>query len=113
MPGSTAAMPYATSRATGSMPLRIGEWRSATIIAAAPLFNPGALPAVIVPSGRNAGLSLRERLERRLRAVVLRPCRSSADLFVPDFHGRRSPPRTRPAACAAAKRCCDRSAQRS
>ena len=39
--------------------------RSATIMAAAPVLRPGALPAVIVPSLRNAGLSL-----ERLSSVV-------------------------------------------
>src|SRR5262245_59956196 len=58
IPGSTAATPCATSRASGLRPRFSANARSATIIAAAPLFKPGALPAVIVPSLRNAGFSL-------------------------------------------------------
>ena len=86
--------------------------RSATIIAEAPLFKPGALPAVIVPSLRKAGRSL-----ARLSIVVSGLLLSSlSKTFTPLW------PRTStgvisslnlPAACAAAKRCCDRNAQRS
>ena len=45
--------------------------RSATIIAAAALLRPGALPAVIVPSFAESGPQLGERLDRGVRAVVL------------------------------------------
>ena len=42
------------------------------------MFSPGALPAVMVPSGRKAGLSLAKRLERRVGTVVLVVHRSSS-----------------------------------
>ena len=45
-------------RASARGPAASAKPRSATIIAAAPLLRPGALPAVMVPSGRKAGLSL-------------------------------------------------------
>jgi len=81
-------------------------------MAAAPLLRPGALPAVIVPSLRKAGSSL-----ARLSAVVSgRLCsslaNSSSPLRVLIRTGTISASNL-PAAWAAAKRCCERRAQRS
>ena len=57
MPGSTAAMPYETRRAVVARPRLSAHASSASTIAAAASFSPGALPAVMVPFGRKAGLS--------------------------------------------------------
>src|SRR5437762_4517586 len=109
MPGSTAATPYATRRAMGCRRLRSANSRSATTIAAAPLLRPGALPAVIVPSLRNAGFSLVSTssvVSGRFASSVakvsgpLRPLISTPTICVAK----------RPAACAAANRFCERSA---
>jgi len=70
MPGSTAAMPYETRR-----PAARGHASRPCLIAstnpAAPLFTPGAFPAVIVPPSRKAGFSLAQCLEGCARTVVL------------------------------------------
>ena len=85
---------------------------SETIIAAAALLSPGALPAVIVPSLRKAGRSL-----ARLSIVVSgRLCSSfskSPGLFRSQSSTGTISSANLPAACAAAKRFCERSAQRS
>ena len=82
-------------------------------IAAAPLFRPGALPAVIVPSSRKAGLSRpAPRSSCRAAVVLVRverrrcPCGRVS-------RWRRSRRVNLPAAWAAPKRCCERSAHRS
>jgi hypothetical protein len=54
MPGSMAAIVGFEAR-HGVETTRLGPRRSANTTAAAPLLTPGALPAVIVPSLRNAG----------------------------------------------------------
>jgi hypothetical protein len=73
----------------------LAQPRSATIIAAAPLLRPGALPAVIVPSLRKAGL----QLGQRLGVVSGRLCSSFAKapaLAALHLDRARSPRRTCP-----------------
>jgi hypothetical protein len=57
MPGSTAAIPYETSRALAARPRLSAQVSSASTIAAAASFSPGAFPAVMAPFGRNAGFN--------------------------------------------------------
>ena len=83
-----------------------------TIIAAAPLFRPGALPAVMVPSLRKAGRSLARLVERRVGAIVLVLLKDPGLFRSQSSTGTISSVNL-PAACAAAKRFCERSAQRS
>ena len=81
-------------------------------MAAAPLLSPGALPAVIVPSLRNAGLSLASTsrvVSGRFASSVSKTCGPLRPLTsTPTISAAK-----RPAVCAAAKRFCERSAQRS
>ena len=112
MPGSTAPIPYATRRPMGSRPFCSANNRSATIIAAAPLLRPGALPAVIVPSLRKAGFSLASTSK-----VVSGRLASSVSNISGPFRPLTSTPTIsaakRPLFCAATKRCCERCAHRS
>ena len=88
------------------------QFRSASTSAAAPLLRPGALPAVMLPSGLKAGFSAANAAKvvcGRLCSSVskqvgpLRPGTSTATISLENL----------PSACAAAKRCCDRNAHRS
>ena len=102
----------ATSRAIGSTDLASAKARSATIIAAAPLFRPGALPAVIVPSSRNAGRSLASTSN----VVSGRGASSATNAsipFLPRISTAMISSLNLPAFWAALKRCCERSAKRS
>ena len=56
---------------TGARPRFSAQRSSASTMAAAPLFRPGALPAVMVPSVAERRPQLRERLQGRIRSVVL------------------------------------------
>ena len=56
--GSTPATPELTMRAIGVNPKSLIACSEAKILAAAPSFNPEALPAVTVPSTLNAGRNL-------------------------------------------------------
>ncbi len=55
--GSSAATLLATMRASGVMPSSAALVSLVTTTAAAPSLRGQALPAVMVPSGRNTGLS--------------------------------------------------------
>src|ERR1043165_3731914 len=55
--GSTPAVAWATIRAIGSTPSSRARRNDVTTTADAPSLTPGALPAVTVPSGLNAGFS--------------------------------------------------------
>ena len=55
--GLMPVTPEATMRANGVIPSCLALVSLITITAAAPSFNGQALPAVIVPSGRNTGFN--------------------------------------------------------
>ena len=55
--GDNPETPVATIRASGVSPSSLALASDMTTTAAAPSFRGQALPAVIVPSGRNTGLS--------------------------------------------------------
>ncbi len=107
---STAATPFSLPDAPSAPDLRIGETRSAAIKAAAALFSPGALPAVMVPSGRNCGFQSSERLDRGIRSRRLID-QSSPSPCGPSL--RRQGFVRRPASRAATKCCCERAAKAS
>jgi hypothetical protein len=56
--GRQPKFPHDGKRYTGVRPRRSAQLSLASTIAAAAVFSPGALPAVIVPSSRKAGFSL-------------------------------------------------------
>ena len=90
--------------ASGSIPRSCAHSSEQTTTHEAPSFSPGALPAVVVPSGSNTGFS-----DASFSRLVSRRMLSSAET---------SPTGTissskRPASCAAAARCCERNAQAS
>ncbi len=73
-PGSTAPTPYATSRPSGWRPCFSAAARSATIMAAAPLLMPGALPAVMGAVAAERRLQPCKALQRGVGAVGLVLC---------------------------------------
>ena len=82
---------------------------SASTIAAAPVFTPGALPAVIVPPSRKAGFSAANASS----VVPGRLCSSASNAvgpLRPDSSTGTISALNLPEACAALKRCCERSA---
>jgi hypothetical protein len=81
-------------------------------MAEAASFSPGALPAVMVPFGRNAGLS-RARVSSVVSGRLCSSLSNRVDPFLPGTSTGTICDLKRPSACAAAKRCCDRKAQRS
>ena len=112
MPGSTAAMPYETRRAVGTRPRLSAHVPSASTMAAAASFSPGALPAVMVPFGRNAGLSRARSIDGPPTSIIS-TASASVTPFLPETSTATICDLKLPSACAAAKRCCDRKAQRS
>ena len=97
--------PATTIVASTSRPRSLRELLARDDERAAPSFTPGALPAVVVPSGSKTGFSARELLERRVapRALVGGEVADGDDLVA------RSGPRRSPATA----RSCERSAQAS
>ena len=69
--GSTPTVVWSTIRARGFSPSASAFSRAISSTAAAPSEICEQLPAVILPSGLNAGLSCGERLEGRVGADAL------------------------------------------
>src|SRR5581483_9259017 len=92
---------YACARivASGSSPRRFANSSEQTITHDAPSFTPGALPAVVVPSGSKTGLSFAkdssEVSRRTLSSAVTSPTGTISSANTPE-------------SCAAAARWCDR-----
>jgi len=85
-PGSTAEIANATSFATGCKLFRSAKVRVETSMPEAPEFRPGALPAVMVPSGLKAGRNFDSssritRIVHAERRPGIRPAKFAVDIL--------------------------------
>ena len=101
--GSMAVTALATMRASGAMPSAFARSLLITTTAAAPSLSGQALPAVMRPSSRKAGLSLPSA-----SAVVPRRGPSSVATATPDGVVTGVISRAKkPSSCDATARCCE------